>query len=334
MGKRHTPPIADAPEAIATLEEVTIGGISQWLMLRGADRKKPVLVFLHGGPGSAQIGWARPDQADLERHFVVVNWDQRGAGLSYSRRIPRNSMTIDRFVEDLREVVLWIRARLGHERVFLVGHSWGSILGMRAVQRYPELFHAYFGVSQVVNFAETEAMSYALTLERARELGHRKAVRELEAVGAPPYASLKGGVVLQRWLGRLGGMTFERDLVPVIFKRTLAGPEYGWQAVLKFVQGQFFSVKTMEAQLQAVDLEAQVPSVRVPVHFCIGRHDRVAPAGLAERYFTRLSAPRKEWRWFERSAHAAPSEEPEAFSTYVIETATRQLEAAASTVRA
>ena len=317
MARRRTPLLTGAPRGIASLEPVMIGGIPQWLMLRGQAPDLPVLLFLHGGPGAAQIGWARPDQAELERHFVVVNWDQRGAGLSYSPRIPRESMTIDRFVEDLREVVVWLRRRLGQERVFLVGHSWGSILGMLAVQRYPELFHAYFGVSQVVNFSENEALSYALTLERARELRHAKAVRELEAVGAPPYANLKAGAVHQRWLNRLGGSTYEGDPVRMILKRLLKGPEYGWGDIVKFAQGQVFSIETMEPQIQGVDLEAQVPEVHVPVHFCIGRHDRVAPASLAERYFASLAAPQKEWQWFEHSAHAAPSEEPEAFSAYV-----------------
>lgn len=328
MARRQTPAIPQAPQAIAVLEEAAIGGISQWLMLRGHDRRNPILLFLHGGPGSAQIGWARPDQAELERHFVVVNWDQRGAGLSYSRRIPRESMTVDHFIEDLREVVLWLRERLGQERVFLVGHSWGSLLGMLTVKRYPELFHAYFGVSQVVNFAENEALSYALTLERAREQGNAKAVRELEAVGAPPFATMKGDAAHQRWVNRLGGMTYAGDFTSVLFKRLLAGPEYGWGDVVKFVSGQFFSITAMKEQLERIDLEAQVEAVEVPVAFCIGRHDLLAPGALAERYFERLRAPQKEWRTFEHSAHAAPFEEPEAFAAYLIAAARRFQEAA------
>lgn len=172
---RKTPRIENATHSIAFLEKHLIGGINQWLLIRGQDSRKPILLWIHGGPGAAQIGFNRHYCTDLEQDFIVVNWDQRGAGLSYSSRIPPETMNIDQMVDDLIEIVKQLCSRFQQQKVYLLGHSWGTILSILAVKRYPELFHGYFSVCQLVNFSENERASYEFTLRQAQETANKKA---------------------------------------------------------------------------------------------------------------------------------------------------------------
>jgi pimeloyl-ACP methyl ester carboxylesterase len=149
------------------------------LLIRGWDRSNPILLHLHGGPGSADISIARFFDTELIEHFTVVHWDQRGAGKSFSPDIPPESMTRDQFVEDIRELAVLLGKRFDVPRIYLVGHSWGSEIGALAASRYPELFHAYVGVAQVVEESEQERISYQFVLDKAREAGNQKAIREL-----------------------------------------------------------------------------------------------------------------------------------------------------------
>jgi pimeloyl-ACP methyl ester carboxylesterase len=320
MWTRKTPALGT--EGIAALEAVQIGGIKQWLLLRGTDRRHPALLFLHGGPGGAQIGFARQDQAALEERFVVVNWDQRGAGLSYSKEVPRESMHLEQMLADAREVIEVLRKRFDQDKIYLVGHSYGSLLGMMLVQRHPELFHGYFGISQVVHWQDTERLSYEHTLRLAREAGHEQAVRQLEAMGQPPWNTLKHDRIHQKWLEEFGGgLVHEGSLVKKILRPLLFGGEYRLGDLINWMRGQYFSVTSMQEELRGVDFYLQIPEVQVPVAFCIGRHDYTAPFELGEWYFEHLQAPDKKWLWFEDSAHSPNVEQPEKFQQFLLKTA-------------
>ncbi|MFX1343243.1 MAG: alpha/beta fold hydrolase, partial [Promethearchaeota archaeon] len=135
--------------SISSLEEITLGDLKQWIFIRGSDQKNPVLVFLHGGPGAPLLGMAssRKYDAELIKHFTVVHWDQRGAGKSFNRDIPVDSMTLDRFVEDCNELIDYLRNRFHMQKVFIVGHSGGTIIGIKTAHKYPEKIHAYVGVA-------------------------------------------------------------------------------------------------------------------------------------------------------------------------------------------
>ena len=159
-----TPKIKDSygnikQDSITSLEKITLGGIKQTILIRGHDTKSPILLFLHGGPGFPEMDIAYKFQRKLEEHFIVVNWDQRGAGKSFSKKIPRESMTIEQFISDAHELIRFLRERFDKEKIYLVGHSWGTTLGLLLTQRYPELFFAYVGIGQVVNALESEQIS-------------------------------------------------------------------------------------------------------------------------------------------------------------------------------
>ncbi|QMV41125.1 alpha/beta fold hydrolase [Cohnella cholangitidis] len=198
-----TPAIKDArgnklPNSIAALEEVSLGGVKQSLLIRGNDKNNPILLFLHGGPGYPQIAYARKYQQRLEKDFIVVNWDQRGSGKSYHWNLTEEDMQVDKLVEDTRELTLYLTERFHQPKIFIAGHSWGSTLGALTVQRYPDNYYAYIGIGQVANSPLGELRSYEFALREARKSNNEKAIMELEAIGAPPYRNPRRDATLER----------------------------------------------------------------------------------------------------------------------------------------
>ncbi len=188
----HTPPISGEdgkplPGSIASLEKIKLGGVDQWLITRGQDINKPVLLFLSGGPGASEAARVLRFNSELEKHFVVVIWEQRGCGKSYPSRKPTSDLTIDRYVADIVELTEILRKRFDEQKIYLVGHSWGTIIGLRAAQQRPDLFHAYIGTAQMVDVLETDQMIYDMMMDYSRKTGDSKFVKTLEKQGPPPY---------------------------------------------------------------------------------------------------------------------------------------------------
>ena len=181
---RRTPAIR-GENSIAELIAIPINGIKQWLLIRGVDKSKPVLLFVHGGPGTGHIAIMRNYQKELEKQFVVVQWDQRGAGLSGMEPVPDETYTKEQFIADGLEVTRYLRDRFKQEKIFLVGHSWGSGLGYMLAIRHPEYYRAFAGLGQMSK--DGERLAYEETLKVAREANNQEAVKELLELGAPPY---------------------------------------------------------------------------------------------------------------------------------------------------
>jgi len=304
-----------APSGIDSLEEVMIGGVKQWIFVRGSDTANPVLLFVHGGPGSADIFLARHFDRELVQHFVVVHWDQRGAGKSYSPDIPVETMNRDQYVSDICELSEMLKGRFHVPKIYLVGHSWGSEIGILAAARCPDLFHAFVGVGQVVEKGEQEEISYRYVLEMARKAGNETAIEELEAIGAPPYDGSGEMGVQRKWLERFGGVSHDNKITFGDFlKIGLISPDYSLLDGLRFFRGQQFSEKHMWEERLHTNLFEEVPRVDIPVYFFAGRYDFNTPSELTERYFLQLDAPRgKQLIWFEDSGHQVSYEEPEKF---------------------
>lgn len=324
-----TAPITDregrpVPGSVAALVKVKLGGAPQTVLLRGRSEENPVLLFLHGGPGTSELGLVRTyNCAALEERFTVAVWDQRGAGTSFAAIEPVSAMTVEQLVSDCCELVEWLCARFGQEKVYLLGHSWGSLLGVLAVQRRPERFHAYVGMGQVANVLEGERRSYAWTLAQAEQAGDARAVAKLRALGEPPYAGdLRTAIVTQRSLvARYGGEVHgnPRGAMLLLLRALLRTGEYGWRDRVNVFRGAFAGMRLLWPQILSIDLFARVPELKVPVWFLLGRHDQEAPAAVAERYLEALAAPRKTLVWFEQSAHFPNVEEPDEFHRVLIE---------------
>ncbi len=320
---------ATASSSINSLEKIRLGGIDQWLLIRGRDRTKPVLLVLHGGPGMPIIPFFQEldKTSRLEENFVMVYWDQRGAGHSYDPGIPADSMTIEQFVSDAHDLTLSLIERFQTPKIYLLGHSWGTIIGVKSVTRWPELFQAYIGVGQVVSLSQNETLSYQFALSSARKYRHKEGLDELKAIGPPPYASYEG-VMRQRHWSRLFS---EKKLHSGSFLRNLMGagaraPEqtelvFLDQAPPVWLEGPAFSLKHLWTELKQVDLVQEAPAIHVPVYFLEGRCDYIAPSVLAKDYFQKLQAPGgKALVWFEHSAHSPFADEPEKFAEVLVTT--------------
>lgn len=318
-----TPPLRPAQvRGIAELRKVRIGDTDQWILQRGEDIDNPVVLFLHGGPGTSQLTTNRRSTRDLERQFVVVNWDQRGAGKSYAAVHDPDRMTIEQMIEDVRQVTELLLARFGRRRIILVGHSWGSLLGVLTVARYPDLFHCYVGIGQVACLRDGERASYAWTLEQARAAGDRRAVRRLVDMGTPPYpGGWQRKTVRQRgYLARFGGEVHGSRLgaAPLVLSGVLASREYTLPDRINLFRGIRDSMRLLWPQLMAVDLRSEVSSLGVPVVLVEGRHDHESPTAVAQQWFRALDAPEKEWVWFEGSGHLPNAEERDRFNRLMI----------------
>ena len=315
--------------SIACLERVLLGGVEQGLLIRGQSVANPVLLYLHGGPGTSELGMVRQHNIPtLEKYFTVVVWDQRGAGMSYAARDPESGMSVERFIADTRELTQLLCKRFEQPKIYLVGHSWGSALAAMTVNRFPELYHAYVGVGQVVDIREGERISYAWTLAQAEKAGDAQSVAQLKAIGPPPYrGKFRSKLTTQRRiLSKYGGEVHgnPRGGVSTLLRGLIGSSEYSWLDRINVFRGIFANMRLMWPKILDIDLRVQAPELKVPVYFLLGRHDYEAPAILAEQYFEALKAPRKTLIWFERSAHFVNTEEPDRFNQFFVDRLLRE----------
>jgi pimeloyl-ACP methyl ester carboxylesterase len=306
----RTPPIRDAagrviPGSVASLEQVTLGGWRQYILIRGSDASNPVLMFLHGGPGMPMMYLAHRFQRELENDFLIIHWDQRGAGKSFAADVPVESMDVEQFLSDARELVELVRSRYGAEKIYLAGHSWGSYLGMLFAARHPELLHAYIGIGQVVDEQRAAAIQDEFIRRRAVETGDQEALQELEAQGRAAH---------EKWLFKFGGELHRHTSWLPFLWAGLQAPEYSLTDAVNVGRGSSFSSRHMRYNAIQGPLIEHVTKVDVPVYFFTGRHDYTTPFELVELYFERLEAPAKRMVWFEESAHFPFFEQPREFT--------------------
>jgi pimeloyl-ACP methyl ester carboxylesterase len=305
-------------KGIDALEEITLGSVKQWILMRGEDVANPILLFLHGGPGFCEMPHTHIDSPRLEKHFIVVNWDQRGSGKSFDPNIPKETMNVEQFLSDTHELILMLRKRFSKDQVFLIGHSWGSVLGLYTAYRHPEFLHAYIGMGQLVNAKEGEMISYQYTVEKAKEAGDEKAIKMLEKIGPPPY---KGGyqslgtqrMLLARFGGSMRNISFS-DLVKI----RESSPFYTKANNANFMKAFMQTISAMWDEVMEVNFFKDVPELQVPVYFFTGRCDYQVPFELLERYFAVLKAPHKEIVWFENSCHTPNLSDPEGYQDRLI----------------
>jgi pimeloyl-ACP methyl ester carboxylesterase len=310
-----TPPIVGSDGeplsgSIAELTTVTLGGHEQTLMIRGRSVENPVLLYLAGGPGGTDLGAMRAD-VGLEQHFVVVAWEQRGVGKSYSSLDPVETMTLEQAMSDTVELAHHLRELFDEEKIYLVGNSWGTLLGALVVEQHPELFHAYVGTGQMVSPRETDIMFYEDTLAWAEETGNEALVATLRQNGPPPYDDL---------LAYEPAISHEHDWNPYPeldvskeMPNNLFVPENTLMDRINGLRSFLETFSVLYPQIQGVDLRQDAPELQVPVYVVMGIHEARGRAVLAMEWFEMLEAPSKEMIVFEHSGHRPSFEEPTAF---------------------
>jgi pimeloyl-ACP methyl ester carboxylesterase len=305
------------PGSIAEINYFRLGGLDQWVMIRGESLQNPPLILLHGGPGFSETRLFRHFNAPLEKNFTVVYWDQRGSGKSFDRNISRSSMTVEQLIADLDELVEVVCKRIGQNKVAVFGHSWGSALGVLYAARFPVKVAVYAGSGQIGDWPAGETASYAFALAEAQRLNNRKALRALHAIGPPPY-SARSLWTERTWLQRFEGQLGARALWkwgPI----ALGGTESSIFDLPNFLRGFRFSLDAMWAEVSTLELVKLVPALQMPVFFFLGRRDHWVPPETSVAYFDALTAPSKKLVWFEESGHEPFVDEPAKFNAAMAE---------------
>ncbi len=308
-----------APNSIASIEAIELNGVSQWLVIRGRDRSNPVLLYVHGGPANPETATLVHYNRSLEDDFVVVSWEQRGAGKSYPAGLADPAaVNSGQLLDDLHALTGYLQRRFNQDRLYLAAHSWGTLLAIRAAQRYPSDYHALVSIEQTSNAAREEALMHAWALEQARADGNEQAMRELSALsplenGTLPLADR---VVRMKWVEYYGGgVMHTANAVQTLALVMLESSEYTAWEKINYLRAQDFTLAFLFPDKNNVhtDLMAEIPTLDVPIYFVQGRYDHLVPMQVSRDYYESLRAPHKEYVVFENSAHSPIYEEPERF---------------------
>jgi pimeloyl-ACP methyl ester carboxylesterase len=291
-----------------------IGGIDQWVTVRGRHKDAPLLLFLHGGPGFTSTPTSYFETAGWQEYFLVAEWDQRGAGKTLARAPDKQgTLTIERMLDDAEAVAADLRKRYHRKTIVLMGHSWGTVLGVELARRHPDWFSAYVGIGQFVDFQQSERMGFETTLADAKAAGDTEAVKGLEAIAPYPDPGHPGRDLAhieaeRSWLNKYRGEYWTGDGAMYAALADMS-PDVTAGDLEARNRGMATSIQALWPAVSRISFR-DTTRFELPVVLIEGRHDRAVSAALAARWFERVQAPRKRLVWFEDSAHQVPSEEP------------------------
>lgn len=327
-----TPPVVDGagqpiPGSIAELTTVRLGGREQTILVRGRSADLPVLLYLSGGPGQSDLPYVRVLFEDLTQHFIVVGWDQRGTGKSYAALDPTGELTLAQAVADTIELTTYLRDRFGEEKIYLLGESWGTTLGVLAVQQRPDLYHAWIGSGQMVSQRATDRQLYHDVLALAGRTGDRMLRDQMLAFGEPPYADIPypNAIVMGAYPRLETPYTpprayIERGTAANLGPYGIFASEYSFVEKANVLRGLIDMFTVMYPQLQEIDFRRDVRRLDVPVYILDGAAELPARRDLALAWYEQLDAPIKRLYTFENSGHSVAFEQFEALEQILTET--------------
>ncbi|NUU79795.1 alpha/beta fold hydrolase [Paenibacillus xylanilyticus] len=303
--------------SISTLGQVEINGADHEVMIRGTDRDNPILIFVHGGPGCSEIPYVRKYQEELEEHFTIVHYDQRGSGKSYHFFEDYSGLTTDVLVDDLLALTEYVTAELGQEKVSLVGHSFGTYIGTKAAAKAPDKFNAYIGIGQVADNAQSELDSLDYTIAQAKKAGHSEDAASLERL----RSSIERGDehTPRNMVRKYGGAARQIDENQDYIFGFLFGPEYNALDVIRYSMGIQATQEILLNEESGQHLPDIVKGLEIPTYFVMGKYDYMTSVNAARNYFAVLEAPVKDFVVFEHSAHYPQFEEKEQFAAWLME---------------
>jgi pimeloyl-ACP methyl ester carboxylesterase len=316
---------------IDVLEPVVLGGVMQWIRIRGADRDNPVLLLMQQGPGLPIINEVpRLDhRLGLEQAFTVVYWDQRGTGLSarsVRNRQDRLDITVTNMVHDTIDLLEMLRDRY-ERKPFVAGFSFGATFAAYAAVKRPDLVATLIAVGMDIDMPAAERHTYQFVLTAARQRNNIRAVQQLEAIGPPPHLTSKHFRTRAKWAANFDGVTRDatfNSLLRSLLSSVVRSPDYSAADVVRTLRGFTTSQAALLPELANTDLVRTVPSLDVPLVMVQGRLDHVAPPAAAQRFYDSVTAPSKQLIWFEDSAHTPHFDEPDKFRDVLLDVARSQ----------
>lgn len=312
----------DVPGLI--LERVEINGSTQWISLteKPSESHKPVTLFLHGGPGSANISLLNTLCPGLKEHTVVVNWDQRNAGKSFQLFSSKSDLTLEQIVEDGHVLTQYLKEKYGVEKISLLGFSAGTVPGLLLMDRYPEDYHLFMSVSQMVHGKRGELLSLEYVLQKAKERNDLEAINKLKKISfdfSDPKSILKNTQRQREYLLQYGGVYHLYESYAHEAWSLWKAKEYTLFDFIFWPLASQISLRAMWPELVLIEMDRLVPAVTVPIVFLSGVHDWNNPTHLVQEYYESIDAPMgKEIILFEHSAHGIFWDEPERFEKEVI----------------
>lgn len=303
---KAAPVIADHDTMIRkidTTETIMVGGIKQVISFKGEDRRNPLLLYLHGGPGSSVMNEAGGFTSKLQKHFVVAQWDQRETGKTLQTNSSPVPLTVDLMESDTQELIEYLLKIFGQKKLYLVGHSWGTVLGFAMAGKCPDLLYAYIAISPMVNQSASEQMTLSILKQKARKEQNQKEMDELKAVHIP-FENWKQLYYARKWLFAYNGQ-------PIANADTAA--------VQKYIS--VWAVTWLPVWNEAIrrNLFKELPVIKCPVYVCAGLQDYQTNFKVTETYYKQLKAPKKSLFWFKHSGHLIPNTEPDLLQDIIIE---------------
>ncbi len=288
--------LANGDGSINTSEAIHINGIKQWISIKGTNDKNPVLLFLHGGPGNSAMSYADKFTAELQKHFVVVQWDQRESGKTATLNPSDKPLTVSLMENDAVEMIHYLRKRFGQDKIYLMGHSWGGFLGLKVAADHPELLNGYFAISPMVNQIESEKLSLEWMIAKAKEINNQQALTDLTSVKIP-FESPEQLYYHRSWLAKMmGNKPPTKDFVEAWGKK--------WLALFN--------------EASRINFSISYPELKCPIYFFIGGKDYQTHFKLTEDYHNTLKADKKRLFWFTDSGHNLNLTEPDKLQEIII----------------
>ncbi|MEJ8547232.1 alpha/beta fold hydrolase [Brevibacillus borstelensis] len=308
-------------------EYVTINGISQFLYHVGTNSDNPVMLFLHGGPGSVESLLARAFQEKWEEIYTVVHWDQRGAGKTLTKN-PDKLPTIELLLQDLYEIIQYLKSKYGKEKIVILGHSWGSVLGSVFIRKHPEEAAYYIGVGQVVDMLENEQVGYNKLIEMIELSGDKKSKKKLQSIGEYPGNKiafdrefLKKCGKIRKLQGKYNlGMKIDLSIWITVFK----SPIFRFSDIIAFMKI-FRANAHLHRFLGDFNLRNEKAEYKVPLYYILGGNDWQVPYVVAQKYFEEIKAPNKGIYIIPDAGHMTMMEQPELFFDALLEINKKEL---------
>ena len=290
---RNTKQYATIPAAGIYEESfLSIGGIKQWVTIHGDDRRSPVLLFVHGGPGDTTNPWTFILFGEWRKYFTVVQWDQRGAGKTLAENGPgiASTVTVDRMAQDGVELTEYLCGHLRKQKIMVVAHSFGTVLGLLMARALPQRYFAYIGTGQVADSTQNYAVAYTELVKYARRTDNAEALDDLTAAGPPPYASGAGYQIQRKWANAFEGAD---EFLPGTIGLRLTAPGGGVQSVVDDAEGEVFSANLLVPQTSKLTERDLGIEFDIPIYFIQGEIDFTTPTVAARRYLDAIHAKRK-----------------------------------------